>query len=218
MYTPPHFKETNPERLEALIRDYAFGMLVSVHDGLPFVSHIPFLFERRDSGSAVLLGHIAKANPQWRDMASGQTMLAVFNGPHAYISPGWYGSPGVPTWDYAVVHVYGQARTVEAEAETEKILERLTAVYEANQPKPWKFSFGPEWRAKLLGMVTGFEMQIQRVEGKFKLDQHRSAEDQRAVAERLTESGEPLSIAVAKLMQFGSSSSNKKWSRRVEIL
>ena len=107
-----NFKQSDSERLETLLRDYPFGMLVTIHDGLPFVSHIPFLYERRSGGVPVLLGHVAKANPQWCDLAQNQTALVVFQGPHGYVSPSGYESPGVLTWNYAVVHVYGKARVI----------------------------------------------------------------------------------------------------------
>ena len=200
MYTPDAFHEANPERLHALIRDYPFGMLVTVENGLPCVNHLPFLYEQRPSGPAVLLGHLAKANPQWQHLACGQTALIVFQGPHAYVSPGWYGSPGVPTWNYATVHVQGKARILENETETENLLNRLTAVYESTQAKPWEAKFSDERRAKLLDMIVGFEIPIDGIQGKFKLSQNRPADDQRTVAERLFESGAPLSIAVAELM------------------
>jgi transcriptional regulator len=201
MYTPEHFKETDTERLEALIRGYPFGTLITVNDGFPLVNHLPILLERRTSDTAFLLGHVARANPQWHHLASGQTALAVFQGPHAYVSPSWYGSPGVPTWNYAVVHVYGKARILENDAEAEDLLERLTAIYEANQPAPWKANLAGERRAKLLGMIVGFEIRISAIEGKFKLNQNRPVEDQRAVVERLMESRAPLGVAVAKLMK-----------------
>lgn len=201
MYIPEHFRETDRERVEALIRNHPFGTLVTVAEGVPFASHIPFLYDRRESGETVLLGHVAKANTQWRHLASGQTALAVFQGPHAYVSPTWYGSPGVPTWNYAVAHVYGKARILENETEAERFLERLTAVYEAGEANPWRANLAGERRTRLLDMIVVFELSVDTIEGKFKLSQNRSAADQRAVAERLAASGDPLSAAVAKLMK-----------------
>lgn len=199
MYIPDYFKESDPERLAALIRDYPFGMLITIHDGLPFVSHIPFLYEQRDEGIAVLLGHLAKANSQWHDLAENQTALVVFQGPHAYISPNWYESPGVPTWNYAAVHVYGKARLIEDEASVEKLVEQFTAVYESTQPNPWKANLSGERRANLLGMIVGFEIEVREIQGKFKLSQNRPIEDQRSVINGLSQS--PLKSEVAKLMK-----------------
>lgn len=201
MYTPEDFKEYDSERLEALIKDYPFGMLVTTHHGLPFVSHIPFLYERRKSNVAVLLGHVAKANPQWHHLATGQTALVVFQGPHAYISPSWYSSPDVPTWNYAVAHIYGLPRIFENKDDLVSLVDRLTVIHETAQPKPWKGNLSEEYRSKLLDMIVGFEIPIEKIEGKFKLNQNRSIEDQRSVAQHLEESGAPLSFAVAKLMK-----------------
>jgi transcriptional regulator len=109
--------------------------------------------------------------------------------------------PGCPRGTTRWFTVYGKARILENEAEAEGLLERLTAIYEANQPSPWKANLAGERRAKLLGMIVGFEIPISTIEGKFKLNQNRPIEDQRAVVERLTESRAPLGVAVAKLMK-----------------
>lgn len=198
MYIPDHFKETDPERLVALLRDYPFGMLVTLRAGLPFVTHIPFLYERREDGIQVLRGHVAKANPQWQDLAEHQTALVVFQGPHAYVSPSWYETPGVPTWNYAVVHVYGKARLLR-DAALENLLRELTTVYEATQSAPWQPELSGERREKLLAMIVGFEIEIQEIQGKFKLSQNRPENDRRNVIEQLQKS--PFTSAVATLMR-----------------
>lgn len=199
MHIPNHFKESDPERLAALIRDYPLGMLITIRDGLPFVGHIPFLYERQSGGVPVLLGHVAKANPQWQDLVQNQTALVVFQGPHAYVSPSWYESPGVPTWNYATVHVYGKARLIEDEALVEKLVEKFTAVFESKQPNPCKPNLFGERRAKLLEMTMCFEIEAREIQGKFKLSQNRSVEDQRSVISQLSQS--PPTSEVAKLMR-----------------
>ena len=200
MYTPDHFKETNPEHIAALIEGYPFGILVTAPDGLPFVSHLPFLFESTAGAHGKLLGHMARANPQWQHLATGGKALAVFQGPHAYVSPSWYSSPGVPTWNYAVVHLYGKPRLIEDEAELAALLERLTNTYESHRQNPWEPKLSGERSAKLLGMIVGFEIEITEVQGKFKLSQNRPAEDQQRVIEELSKSSAQLEVAVAKLM------------------
>lgn len=199
MYIPDHFKETNPACLATLLRDYPFGTLITVHDGLPFVSHIPFLHEHRSDGTQVLRGHVAKSNPQWHDLEENQTALVVFQGPHAYISPSWYESPGVPTWNYAVVHIYGKARLLQDEASLEKLITELTAVYESNQINPWKPQLSGEQRTRLLGSIVGFEIEAQDIQAKFKLSQNRSRNDQQAVIDQLAKS--PVTAPLALLMQ-----------------
>jgi transcriptional regulator len=201
MYLPNHFKESDPERLAALLRDYPFGMLVTMRDGLPFVSHIPFLYERRSDGVSVLLGHVAKANPQWRDLAQNQTALVVFQGPHGYVSPSWYESPGVPTWNYAAVHVCGKARVIDGADALEKLVEKFTAIFESTQQNPWQPNLSGERRAQLLGAIVGFEIEVQEMQGKFKLSQNRSAADQHSVIDHLSQS--PLTSELAELMKAG---------------
>ncbi|MBI2783240.1 MAG: FMN-binding negative transcriptional regulator [Gammaproteobacteria bacterium] len=200
MYLPKHFKETNPEHIAALVQSYPFGALVTAPDGMPFVSHLPLLFDSTAGAHGKLLGHMARANPQWQHLAASGKALAVFQGPHAYVSPSWYASPGVPTWNYAVVHLYGKARLIEDEAKLEGLITRLTHIYESPVPSPWKPDFSGERHAKLLGMIVGFEIEITDVQGKFKLSQNRPAEDQRRVIEALSQSSDPLATSVAKLM------------------
>ena len=201
MYIPESFKETNPKRITALIEGHPFGTLVTAPDGVPFVSHLPFLFESTAGAHGKLFGHMARANPQWQHLAADSNVLAVFQGPHAYVSPSWYSSPGVPTWNYAVVHLYGNASLIEDEAELEALIERLTNTHESPMPSPWKPDLAGERRTKLLNMIVGFEIEIIDVQGKFKLCQNRPAEDRQRVIEALSQSPHPLEVAVAKLME-----------------
>lgn len=200
MYTPEHFNEANPERVSALIEDNSFGMLVTAPDGIPFVSHLPFIFERAIGSKGKLLCHMARANPQWQHFSSCSEVLAVFQGPHAYVSPSWYSSPGVPTWNYAVVHVRGKPRLIENESALETLVEQLTHVYEAHMPTPWKPNLSGERRTKLLNMIVGVEIEISDIQAKFKLSQNRSIEDQQSVIEKLSSSDNQIEAAVAKLM------------------
>ena len=201
MYIPEHFREDQPERLSSLIKDYPFGMLVTAEGGLPMVSHLPFLFEP-GPGRGKLLCHLARANPQCPQLiemaAQGKTVLAIFQGPHAYVSPSWYAGHGVPTWNYAVVHVYGRVRLIEAEAELKALLEKLTRAHEASIARPWTGML-PE-QAPMLRMILGLEIEVAEIQGKFKLSQNRSAEDQRRVISALQDSISPLEAGVATLM------------------
>src|SRR5262245_58623650 len=113
MYITAAFAESDLTRLHDFIGQNSFGLLVSQVDGLPFATHLPFLLERTTGEHGTLVGHMARANPQWRE-ASGQTVLTIFSGPHVYVSPTWYEDEQVvPTWNYAAVHVYGRARVIE---------------------------------------------------------------------------------------------------------
>lgn len=200
MYLPEHFKTKDPARCFALIEDYPFAALITTSDGMPFVSHLPFLLERPGAVPGKLLGHMAHANTQWRHFAAGDDVLLVFQGPHAYVSPAWYASPGVPTWNYAVVHVRGKPRLIEDEAELESLLERLTHVHESRLPEPWQPVLSGERRTKLLGMIVGFEIEITDIQGKFKLSQNRPPEDRQRVCDELRQSNNQTENAIARLM------------------
>ncbi len=199
MYLPEHFTERDSARIEALVRRHSFGTLVSVHRGQPFASHLPLLLDTGVEPHGKLLGHMARSNPQWQSLADGQRVLAIFQGPHAYVSPSWYRTPGVPTWNYAVVHVYGTARLIEGPEALGELVTRLTAVYEGDSATPWTPDLSGEMQKRMLRMIVGFEIDILEVQGKFKLNQNRSTEDQRRVIERLRQGG-PAAAAVAELM------------------
>jgi transcriptional regulator len=200
MYIPEHFRETNPERIAALVEAYPFGALITAPSGVPYVSHLPFLFESTSGTNGKLLGHMARANPQWEHLAAGGGVLAVFQGPHVYVSPSWYSTPGVPTWNYAVVHLYGKLRLIENETELEALVERLTTVHESHMPEPWKPNLTGERRLKLLGMIVGLEIEVTDIQGKFELSQNRPIEDQKRVSGELSQSENQFEATVAKLM------------------
>jgi transcriptional regulator len=200
MYLPEHFRESDAGRALALVEAHPFGQLITAPDGVPFVSHLPFLL-LHDCARPRLLGHLARANPQWRHFAPGCEVLTVFQGPHAYVSPGWYTSPGgVPTWNYAVVHLRGVPRVVEDVAELEALLNALTRIHEADLPEPWRADLTPERKARLFEMVVGFEIEVSDIQAKFKLSQNRPEDDRRQVAAALARSGSDAAAAVARLM------------------
>lgn len=154
MYIPEHFKETNSETISALIEGNSFGMIVTAPDGVPFVSHLPF-FDHAAGSKGKLLCHMARANQQWQHFSSCREALVVFQGPHAYVSPSWYSSPDVPTWNYAVVHLRGKPRLIDSEPENEVLVERLTHLNEFHMQSLWKPSLSGERRTKLLNMIVG---------------------------------------------------------------
>jgi transcriptional regulator len=151
-------------------------------EGALAVSHIPFHVQR-EAGGIQLLGHLARANPQWQALEGAREVVAIFEGPHAYVSPGWYGAhPAVPTWNYAVVHAHGRVRLME-EAELHELLHTLSSHYEGGRPQPWRMGELPaEYVGGMLGAIVGFELTVERLEGKFKLSQNRPADHARVVA------------------------------------
>jgi transcriptional regulator len=200
MYIPQAFHVTDPHILHEFIESHSFATLISTAEGKPFATHLPLLFDRTRSAQGALLGHVARANPQWRAFDGRQEALAIFQGPHAYVSPSWYAtSPAVPTWNYTAVHVYGVPRVIDDEQAFSDLLDRLIAIYEAGMPKPWPGILPADFRANLMKGIVGFVMDIERIEGKFKLSQNRSREDQRRVVERLWASPDPVERALGEL-------------------
>ena len=193
MYIPKHFLETDQDKIAAFIDEHAFGTLITVADARPFATHIPFMYER---DADLLSCHVARANPQWRHLASGADVLVMFQGPHAYISPTWYVTPGVPTWDYAAVHVYGSARAIDDVSAAKRHVERLAARYERGNQPPW----APEFDERKLRGIVGIEIRIKEIQGKFKVSQNRPAEDRARVAAELRASGSENALAVARLI------------------
>ena len=200
MYVPPHFAQRESAECLALIEREPFGLLVTGSGGAPFATHLPFLLQQRGA-QAVLTGHVARANPHWRAFDGAQEALAVFQGPHGYISPAWYASSAkVPTWNYVAVHAYGAPRVVDdAEAALEAIA-ALTARFETGRPDPWTMSSLPDGAAeKLLAALVVFEMPVVRLEGKWKLGQHMAEEDRLgAVAGLAREGGDAALIDAMK--------------------
>lgn len=198
LYRPTHFRVDDREALLSFIEAHAFGTLVSSGPAGLHVSHIPFVVDRGDDGSTRLLGHVARGNDQWTALEGAQHLVAIFQGPHAYVSPTWYAShPSVPTWNYTVVHAHGSARLME-EPELHELLMRLSSIYEAPNAKPWRMSELPaDYVSTMLKAIVGFEIEVERLEGKFKLSQNRPAEIPR-VADALESAGEPELAALVR--------------------
>jgi transcriptional regulator len=201
MYIPTAFAETDPKKLFEVIEQNSFGLLISRHSDEPFATHLPLLLDRTVGSQGCLIGHMARANPQWQS-AEGQNVLAVFSGPHAYVSPSWYVSDNVvPTWNYVAVHAYG---TFYAVHETEALLAivgQYVDFFEASLPRPWKFDPASDYSRKMAGAIVGFRIEISRLEGKWKLNQNHPRERREKVVEALIASGDELSQSVAALMK-----------------
>jgi transcriptional regulator len=207
VYLPPVFTETNSEVLIAHIERHDFGLLVSrgARGGGAaemIASQIPFLVERRGDGM-LLQGHIARPNPQVADLDDGAEVLAIFPGPHAYISPSWYeAGPAVPTWNYASVHAYGTARAIRDPEWLRDMLDRLSARHEAREAVPWRMRDLPQaYLEAMLRGIVGIEIEISRLEGKFKLSQNRPASDRPRIIAALERRNDQTSREVAGLMR-----------------
>jgi transcriptional regulator len=194
MYRPPAFTEDDPARILALIRDHPFGILVTTQGGL-VASHIPFVVLERPGG-IVLHGHLAAANPQCAAFDGGEA-LAVFSGPHAYISPSWYTiGPAVPTWNYAAVHVSGRLSPLTDEDEVAAML-RAIGAHDAGFDLD---ALPGRYRAGMIGGIRAFALVPERVEGKWKMSQNRPEADRLAVVAALRGAADPVAGEVAELV------------------
>ncbi|MGH7168714.1 MAG: FMN-binding negative transcriptional regulator [Gemmataceae bacterium] len=201
MYIPAAFAEADLKKLHDFIEQNSFGVLVSRVGESPFASHLPFLLERTAGPRGTLVGHMARTNSQWRE-AAGQTALAIFSGPHAYISPTWYEAEQVvPTWNYAAVHAYGQVEVVEDKGALLDIVQRSVRVYEQAMPRPWSFDPSSTFVERLLTQIVGFRIEVQKIEGKFKLNQNHPAERRKKVVQVLRERTDENAQAIAAMME-----------------
>ncbi len=191
MYIPQHFEVTNREEIFAFIKANVFGQLISSVEGRLFSSHIPFSLS---SDGRSLICHIAKGNPQWKGIED-QEVLATFQGPHDYVSPAWYKSPGVPTWNYQAVHVYGTPELVTEKERLRSIVNELTRVHESSLKQPWE----PEYNDSLLNIIIGIEIKITDIQCKYKLSQNRSKSDQAQVIKELKNRGSVQLSSVMKV-------------------
>lgn len=199
MYVPAHFRESNLATLLDVIEQFSFGLLVSQVDGIPFASHLPLLVDRQSGPHGALVGHMARANPQWQS-AAGE-VLAVFSGPHAYISPTWYEAENVvPTWNYVAVHAYGTFQLIDDRQAVLDIVRNYVDYYERSMPNPWKVGETNEFLNKMASAIVGFRIEITRLEGKFKLNQNHPAERRAKVVHALEQRADENSQAIAALI------------------
>lgn len=194
MYLPSHFEETRDEVMHTLVRRHPLGLLITLEDGEPCADSIPFLLDAARGAHGTLVAHVARANPLWR-RANGQRVLAVFQGPQAYVSPSAYPSKAehgkvVPTWNYVMVQARGTLRAIENARTLHGIVSRLTDTHEAGRAAPWAVSDAPaDYVEKMLGAIVGLEIPVEALAGKWKVSQNRSAADRAGVARQLAAEG-----------------------------
>jgi len=194
MYVPEVFRHRDRDALLALASTYPFATVITCKEGEPTVSHLPLLV---DVEANRLRGHLARENPQCVHFASGADALAIFHGPHGYVSPSVYeDQPSVPTWNYVVVHAYGGSRVVD-DAGLRGILDDTVARFDRTG---WRLQGGEEFLRARLAAIAGFEIGIRELDGKWKVSQNRSAEDQARVASWLA-NGDGPSRALAAIMR-----------------
>ncbi|MGL4318968.1 MAG: FMN-binding negative transcriptional regulator [Pseudomonas sp.] len=205
MYLPSAFRQDDLAELHRQIAASRLATVVSQGaDGLQ-ASHLPLLLVPDEGEFGTLYGHFARANPQWRELAGGET-LVIFNGPDAYVSPSWYPAKAehgkvVPTWNYIAVHAYGQAEVFDDAERLLQLVSRLSDQHEAGRAQPWAVSEAPrDYLDSMLRAIVGFALPIQRLQGKWKLGQNRSSADQHGVQTGLNASADSRDQEMARRM------------------
>jgi transcriptional regulator len=209
MYTPSYFNDADLASLHSQIDGTRLATLVTFDENGLQASHVPLLLDPAQSAHGVLTGHLAKANPQWKTLALGTEVLVIFQGPDAYISPSFYAAKAehgkvVPTWNYLAVHAYGRAEVFTDPERLLRVVSGLTDKHEAARAEPWAVSDAPDdYIQKMLNGIVGFAIPIERLEGKRKLNQNRSAEDIVGVSKGLATSQDQNDQEIARLMSQG---------------
>lgn len=200
MYVPRHFEMSDRSQVLDFMREHSFALLVSSGPGGLTGTHIPLLLEQRE-GDAWIVGHLARANSHWHAFDGEQEAMAVFSGPHAYISPSWHGDgAAVPTWDYVAVHAYGRPVVIDDDARVMSLLGETVGRYESGRAQPWSLDTqDAEYVRKLTRGIVAFELRIERIDAKAKLGQNRIA-DQPGVVAALQQSPHHAEREMAELI------------------
>jgi transcriptional regulator len=204
MYIPRSFRESDPAFLRRFLHAHAFATLVTWDGTAPVATHL--LLETREDavGRMVLSGHMSRENPQWKSFATGAEALAIFQGPHAYISASWYSVPSAPTWNYVNVHAYGVPSLIEDREELHALLKRLVDWQERETPPETRYrieSLSEDFLAGMMNGIVGFHIPVSRIEGSAKMSQNRNLNDYDVIISRLKERRDPASLAVAAEME-----------------
>jgi transcriptional regulator len=202
LYVPGHFDVHDRAAVARLLHDHPFATLVTPTAGEPFVTHVPLLHVADREPHGTLLGHFARANPHGA-AAAGAESIAIFHGPHAYVSPSWYAEPAaaVPTWNYAVIHAHGTLELIADPAETRAILDALIHRFESHRDAPWQPGLDKKRMDAMVAAIVGFRIKVRRLDAKFKLSQNRSPDDRWRVAAALAAEGHAEALATADWMR-----------------
>lgn len=206
MYTPAAFRDDDTHSLHRLMDETRLAILVTHDENGMQASHLPLLLRSDQGANGTLYGHLARANPQWRALQAGAQVMVIFPGADAYVSPAFYPAKAehgkvVPTWNYLAAHAYGTAEVFSDAQRLLEVVSGLTNKHEANRATPWAVADAPaDYIDKMLGAIVGFALPIERLEGKRKLSQNRSAEDINGVREGLSASSDAKDRELAQLM------------------
>ena len=207
MYNPSSFAEHDVAVMYDFIEAHPLGALVTASPSGLFATHLPLVLDRGLGPHGTLQGHIARANPHHELAGDGAEAVVLFTGPDSYVTPSMYATKAqhgkvVPTWNYVAVHAHGTLRFVREPDALRRHLTKLTAHHEANRPHPWAITDAPtDYIEKQLGAIVGVEIEITRLEGKWKMSQNRSAEDIEGVVQGLGTSANPREREVAEIVK-----------------
>lgn len=199
MYIPALYKNENQEEIIDFLQKNSFGILVNQTNGKLWATHIPLELDTNKNGKQVLYGHISKENPQWESFADNDKILAIFTGPHSYISPSWYDHENVPTWNYIAVHIYGTIKIIEGEAVIES-LKKLVDKYEQNSENPVRVEDLSKKTMMQTRGIVAFEIEIEEIQAKHKLSQNRDEKNYDNIITELKKTENPQATAVANEM------------------
>ena len=200
MYVPDRFKNENLPVVKDFISDNGFGILIHQGHKKLQVTHIPMLLDKNKKGKDVLVGHMSKANPQWKHFKDNDTIMVIFMGPHSYISSSWYQKENVPTWNYIAVHVYGKIKIVEGDVLIDD-MRKLVDKYEVNSKNPVSMDKLSPKSMKMVNGVVGFQIEITEIQAAFKLSQNKDETDYNNIIVELKQSDDYNAKAVAEEMK-----------------
>lgn len=200
MYIPDIYKNENQEEINTFLKENSFGILINQTEGKLWATHIPLELDTDTEGKPVLQGHLSKENPQWKGFTDNDNVLAVFSGPHSYISSSWYDHENVPTWNYIAVHVYGKIKIIEGEAAMES-LKKLVDKYEKNSEKPVRIEDLSQQTMMQTRGIVAFEIEIKEIQATKKMSQNRDDKNYKKIISELEKTQKNQSIAVANEMK-----------------
>ncbi len=199
MYIPHHYKNENLSEVKDFLKKHSFGLLINQTNGKPWATHIPLELDVDEKGNDVLVSHISKANPQWKNFEKEPQVLCVFNGPNSYVSSSWYKEEEVPTWNYIAVHIYGNIKVLPEEAVLAS-LHKLVDKYEQNSKNPLSLKNLSKGTMRQIKGIVGFQISIEEIHAAYKLSQGREHDHPKIISE-LEETKNPGSHGVAKEMK-----------------